>query len=118
MAILHYPSAFFIESGFFQLNSELTNLASLASSRLLGGWGLPCLCLPKLELQAAAMLTQHLCGFWGSESEGLNLQWVKSYPFLFLAEALAGSSLLSHLGLRFLISFPKQSVAERYRKTQ
>lgn len=57
--ILHHSSTFLTES-----NSELTNLVSLASLRLLGG-AVTYFCPPKLELQAAAMPTQHLCEFWG-----------------------------------------------------
>lgn len=108
--ILHHSSTFFIES-----NSELANLVSHAGLRLLGG--ITYFCLPKLELQAAAMPTQHLCGFWGvwiwspCQCSKCFKHWTifPVLPVPFFGWSLAGPCELNHLGLRFLIHFPRQS---------
>lgn len=52
-----------------QSDSEPVNMACLASQLALG---IPCLCPPRLELQAATTPTWHLCGFSGPSSGSLS----------------------------------------------
>lgn len=77
-----------------QSDSEPVNMACLASQLALR---IPCLCPPRLELQAATTPTWHLCGFSGPSSGSLS----------FMESSLTAESFPQPLFCHFLDSCPK-----------